>query len=81
MNNEEQIASIKQRIIDEHRKHKDLDWAEIAARKIYITHLVKEKCNLPVVNNLAKLAEFVKQQKDLPPEINDIVNDSFWDLI
>lgn len=33
------------------------------------------------VNNLAKLAEFVKQQKDLPPEINDIVNDNFWDLI
>jgi len=38
-------------------------------------------CNIPLVSNLAKLAEFVKQQKDLPPEINDIVNDNFWDLI
>ncbi len=37
--------------------------------------------HLQRVNNLAKLAEFVKQQKDLPPEINDIVNDNFWDLI
>jgi hypothetical protein len=50
MSKEEQIASIKQRILDEHRKHKSLDWAEIAARKIYSTHLVKEKCNLPVVS-------------------------------
>lgn len=33
------------------------------------------------VNNLAKLAEFVKQQKDLPPDINDIVNGNFWELI
>lgn len=41
----------------------------------------EKQCNLNVVNNLAKLAEFVKQQKDLPPEINDIVNDNFWDLI
>ena len=41
----------------------------------------EKQCNLPVVNNLAKLAEFVKQQKDLPPEINDIINDNFWDLI
>lgn len=37
--------------------------------------------HLQRVNNLAKLAEFVRQQKDLPPEINDIVNDNFWDLI
>jgi hypothetical protein len=41
----------------------------------------EKQCNLPVVNNLAKLAEFVRKQKDLPPEINDIVNDNFWDLI
>lgn len=37
--------------------------------------------HLQRVNNLAKLAEFIRQQKDLPPEINDIVNDNFWDLI
>ena len=51
MNKEDQIASIKQRIIDEYRKHKTLDWAEIAARKIYSTHLAKEICNLPVISN------------------------------
>ena len=42
MNKEQVIASIKQRILDEQKKHKTLDWAEIAARKIYSTHLVKE---------------------------------------
>lgn len=51
MNKEQVIAIIKQRILDEQRKHKTLDWAEIAARKIYSTHLVKEICNLPVVSN------------------------------
>jgi hypothetical protein len=35
------IASIKQRILDEHRKHKTLDWAEIAARKIYSIRGIK----------------------------------------
>jgi len=49
MNKEQVISSIKQRILDEQMKHKTLDWPEIAARKIYSTHLVKEKCNLPVV--------------------------------
>lgn len=29
------IEAIKQRIISEHAKHKDLDWEEIAARKIF----------------------------------------------
>lgn len=38
MNKEEVIKSITQRIKDEYRKHKDLDWEEIAARKIYSTH-------------------------------------------
>ena len=28
------VSRIKQRIESEHRKHPDLDWAEIAARKI-----------------------------------------------
>jgi siroheme synthase (precorrin-2 oxidase/ferrochelatase) len=35
------IQSIKQRIIDEHRKHKNLDWEEIAARKIYDSYVKK----------------------------------------
>ena len=29
------VSKIKQRIESKHRKHPDLDWAEIAARKIY----------------------------------------------
>lgn len=29
------ISLIKQRIIDEHRKHKSINWEEIAASKIY----------------------------------------------
>ena len=29
------VSKIKQRIESEYRKHPDLDWAEIAARKIY----------------------------------------------
>ena len=29
------ILKLKQRIESEYRKHPDLDWAEIAARKIY----------------------------------------------
>ena len=36
------IAGIKQRIIDEHRKHKDLEWEEIAARKIYGSYFPKK---------------------------------------
>ena len=32
---EEIIQTIKHRIESEYRKHEDLDWAEIAARKIY----------------------------------------------
>lgn len=55
MDKEQVIASIKQRILDEQRKHKTLDWAEIAARKIYSTHLVKEICNLPVVSQQREL--------------------------
>jgi len=43
MNKEEIIASIKQRILDEYKKHNTIDWAEIAARKIYATHFVTKK--------------------------------------
>jgi hypothetical protein len=41
MNKEKEIAYIKQRIIDEHRKHQRLDWPEIAARKIYAAHMTE----------------------------------------
>ena len=46
MDKERIIASIKERILSEHKKHQTLDWAEIAARKIYATYdmaLKKEK--------------------------------------
>lgn len=35
---EEIISSIKKRIESEQRKHQNLDWQEIAARKIYSTY-------------------------------------------
>jgi hypothetical protein len=58
MDKEKQIASIKQRILDEHRKHRDLDWAEIAARKIYSNNLVKN-CSIPAVScSLPSNSEF-----------------------
>ena len=43
MSKEEIIQSIKERITSEHRKHKDLDWAEIAAIKIYSMYDIKTK--------------------------------------
>lgn len=39
MSKEEIIQLIKERIEAEYTKHKELDWAGIAARKIYATHL------------------------------------------
>lgn len=39
MDKETIISGIKQRILDEQRKHQNLDWAEIAARKIYSTYI------------------------------------------
>lgn len=39
MEKEQTIKAIKDRILAEHRKHKDLDWADIAARKIYSEHM------------------------------------------
>lgn len=35
---EDILVTIRQRILDEQRKHPSLDWAEIAARKIYKTY-------------------------------------------
>lgn len=46
MNSEESIELIRCRIIDEYRKHPDLDWAEIAARKLHsewLEYFNKEK--------------------------------------
>jgi len=41
MKKEEIINSISNRITAELHKHPQLDWADIAARKIYTEHLVK----------------------------------------
>lgn len=45
MQKEQAIALIKGRIEDEQRKHPDLDWQEIAARKIY-SALLEERMNI-----------------------------------
>lgn len=37
-NNYDTVESIRQRILDERRKHPDLDWAQIAATKIFSTY-------------------------------------------
>jgi ssDNA-binding Zn-finger/Zn-ribbon topoisomerase 1 len=37
------VSKIKQRIESEYRKHPDLDWAEIAARKIYARFFENKK--------------------------------------
>ena len=39
MNKEQIISQIKARILCEYTKHKRIDWAESAARKIYSSHL------------------------------------------
>ncbi len=50
---EEIISSIKNRIESEQRKHQKLDWAEMAARKIYSTYFDNENNLLinPVEDN------------------------------
>ena len=43
MSKEEIIKTITERIKSEYSKHKKLDWAEIAALKIYLTFDIKTK--------------------------------------
>jgi hypothetical protein len=43
MSKEEIITLMAQRIKDEYNKHKELDWARIAATKIYTTFNIKQK--------------------------------------
>ena len=40
---EQIIQGIKSRIESEYRKHEDLDWMEIAARKIYVSYVFNPK--------------------------------------
>ena len=42
MSKEVIVNQIRQRILDEHRKHEGQDWALIAAHKIYISHMANE---------------------------------------
>ena len=80
MAKEDIIAAIKYRILEEQKKHKDLDWAEIAARKIYATlfsqDAVEENTNEMKENILATVkdlcANFLyydrKEDEDLSAE-------------
>jgi hypothetical protein len=43
MSKEDIIKTIAERIKSEYSKHKELDWAEIAAIKIYSTFNIKSK--------------------------------------
>jgi hypothetical protein len=36
------IAAIEERIKSEYNKHRDLDWAKIAAKKIYYSYVNKK---------------------------------------
>jgi len=59
------IAQIKQRILDEHRKHKDIDWAEIAAIKIYDAYLK---------------ADIDKSNRNIAYETSNIGKDNTYDI-
>ena len=63
------------------KEYEEIEWCCVPEKQANGANTGHDKCHIQLVNNLAKLAEFVRQQKDLPPEINDIVNDNFWDLI
>ena len=60
MENEQIIKSIKNRIISEYKKHPDLEWAEIAARKIY-----SELHQPPVITSLPNGKRVLAALKEL----------------
>ena len=43
--------------------------------------LIKEILLIHNNSNITKLIKFINSQKDIPDEINEIVNNNFWDLI
>lgn len=47
MEKDKYVALIKARIESEFRKHKDIDWAEIAAQKIYADVIASSKSKRP----------------------------------
>lgn len=82
MKKEEIINSISNRITAELHKHPQLDWADIAARKIYAEHLVKNNVGLdgvrlcfPTDEDIEDIAEAtIKESGDN----NDI---GYWERI
>lgn len=62
---EKEIAEIAQRIRDEYRKHNDIDWSHIAARKIYDTMLYKRNSEL-----VEKVMRRLRMQIVLPAQLN-----------
>ena len=85
MQKEQEIALIKGRIIDEQRKHPDLDWQEIAARKIYsqrseyfekeISRIKHEHSELELLYRDAN-AKLLKQIEDLSRLDNDCTHEN-----
>ena len=56
---DEIVKQIKERILDEQRKHSNLDWAHIAALKIYATFLDNQSEWISVEDGLPELNEDV----------------------
>lgn len=75
MNNEDKIASIKQRILDEYKKHKNLDWAEIAARKIHYTYKTRE-----YIPKTDRQYEYMELLNSVLQSISDEFERVMWNL-
>jgi len=86
-NEQSLIDRIENRINAEYRKHKDLDWAKIAAIKI--VHAIKDaELSLPPAEGAEQekiLTDFAEKMNTAmvnnDPEFEQIVNDHYFDLI
>ena len=54
MSKERIVEGIKARIITEQQKHKSLDWAQIAANKIYASYKIEPRDETPILIKEAK---------------------------
>ncbi len=71
MEKDQAIALIKGRIMDEYRKHPQLDWADIAARKLYEQWNEYFKDNQSREEGSGKLP--LSELKNLLVEINQLI--------
>ncbi len=78
MDKEKTIQIIKERIISERRKHKNIDWEEIAARKIYssleklfailvVRHSAYKKPPMPQPNDYYESSKEANEQSTRVP--------------